>query len=109
MHFHASSFFTRGLGGPGSRVNATSASEVKIKKSDKKSSFTPFSDDEKKCFRTVATSLSSSTAVDDHLTRPITAIDDFMQAMKYAEDLVVDSWTHGNSQPTNMCLYIYIY
>jgi len=64
-------------------------SEQKLKKSDKKSSFVAWTDDEKKKFlKTVAPLNCSSDPEDDPGTRSLTAIDDFMQAMRYAEMVV---------------------
>ena len=64
-------------------------SEKKLKKSDKKSSFVAWTDDEKKKFlKTVAPLNCSADPEDDPGTRSLTAIDDFMQAMRYAEMVV---------------------
>ncbi|CAE7539367.1 unnamed protein product [Symbiodinium sp. CCMP2592] len=69
--------------------------ELKLKKSDKKSAFVPFSMEEKKMFRKFI--VPTCPTEDDPATRALTALDDFMQAMKYAEHVVKE--LHGDDVP----------
>lgn len=59
-----------------------------IKKSNKQTTFTPYSDQEKACYRTKVMPLSDTTcAADDPGSRALTVIDDFMQSMSFVETL----------------------
>ena len=61
---------------------------MKIKKSDKKSAFIPYSPDEKMYFQKLVPPAASVDAAEDPGKRALTAMDDFMQSMKYAEKVV---------------------
>lgn len=71
-------------------VKATGQSQLKLKKSDKKLSFSPYSENEKISYRTIVTpQQSEGVSADDALSRPVTALEDFMQCIKHAERLVL--------------------
>ena len=80
--------------GSASVSGATGSSEIKIKKHDKKSSFTAWSDEEKELYQnfiTVSCPAASMGGIDEPVSRPITALDDFMQSTKFAARLVLVS------------------
>ncbi|CAK9117612.1 unnamed protein product [Durusdinium trenchii] len=69
--------------------STTADREQKIKKADKRPAFVPWTDDEKRKFMKVVPPLvCAGDPQDDPGTRAITAIDDFLQAMVYAEQVV---------------------
>ena len=64
--------------------------EIKLRKLDKKKGFHAFSEEEKKQYLKLIAPLGGgfSDPSEDPGSRAITALDDFMQSMKYVEDLV---------------------
>lgn len=81
------------LAGKRSRLSsATGLSEIKLTKGDKKLAFAAYSEAEKSKYRVQVSPLSCSDPVDDPGSRPVTALDDFMQAMNYAQLVVKASY-----------------
>ena len=86
------SVFASGSGKSAKADKATGLGEMKLTKGDKKSAFTAFSPAEKQMYRKNIGSLGcSDDPAEDPGARPVTAIDDFMQSMTFAETFVMET------------------